>query len=98
MIYVIATVRIRPDALEAYAGIAHPAVAAARGEPGCIRFDLGASLTDPQALIFIQQWESREAFDAHFDAPHTAAFREAIKPLVTDAVVEIIHPKQVEAL
>ena len=98
MIYVIATVHIRPDALEAYATLAQPLIAAARHEPGCIRYDLGASLTDPQSLIFLQQWQTREALTVHIGSPHAVAFREAIKPFITDATLEIIHPERVEVM
>ena len=98
MIYVIATVRIRPDALEIYATLAQPVIAAARQEPGCIRYELGASLTDPQTLIFVSQWQTREQLTGHLGAPHMIAFREATKPYMADIGIEIVHSERVEVL
>lgn len=98
MIYVIATVRIRPDALEAYATLAQPCIAATRREPGCLLYDLDASTTDPETLIFLQKWETREALTAHLNAPHVALFRETIKPYVVGSSVEIVHADHVEVM
>ncbi|GLQ53533.1 putative quinol monooxygenase [Devosia nitrariae] len=98
MIYVIATIRIRPDALEAYATLAQPCIAATRREAGCLLYDLDASTTDPETLVFVQKWESREALADHLNAPHVVAFREAIKPYVIEAQVEIVHPDRVEVM
>lgn len=98
MIYVVATVRIHPGTLEPFVETAYPAIETTRREAGCILYDLHASVTDPYRLVFIEQWETREAFNAHLEAPHMLALREANKPFVADAKVEIIHPDRVEVL
>lgn len=98
MIHVIADIRIKPGMLEEFAAIAQPFVALSRQEPGCRRYDLSASITDPESLVFVEQWESREALEAHLASPHLTAFREARRPFLVAAHVEIIHPDRVEVL
>lgn len=98
MIYVIADVRIRPGTLEAFAAIAQSCITLSRQEPGCRRYDLHASITDPEGLVFVAQWESREALDAHYATPHLAEFQEANKAFVVASRVEVIHPGEVERL
>lgn len=98
MIHVIADIRIRPGLLEEFAAIAQPCIAASRREPGCRRYDLNASITDPDALVFVEQWESREAFEAHRTTAHHAAFSQANKPFIVASQVSIIHPDKVEVI
>ena len=71
---------------------------ATRREPGCILYDLHASVTDPERVVFIEQWQSRDAFEAHLKTAHLAAFGAASKPYVVSAKVEVIHPDHVETL
>jgi quinol monooxygenase YgiN len=96
MIYVIATLKIRPGTLEALANLAQPLIAGTRAEAGCLLYDFNASITDPETAVFIEKWESREALEAHFNTPHIAIWREANKAYVLSAKVEIIHPDRIE--
>jgi len=98
VIYVVATLEIRPDTLEALVDVARPLLEGTRNEPGCRRYDLHASVTDPSRVVFVEEWESREHLEAHFGTPHIAAWRQASKPFVVSARVEIIHPDRVEAI
>lgn len=98
MIYLVARIHIKPGALEAFAAIAQPCIEATRREPGCVHYDLHASITDPETVVFVEQWESREALDAHFRTPHLAAFRKASREHVVTSRVEVIHPEHVEVL
>lgn len=98
MIYVAATFRIRPGTIEAFVAAAYTAIDTARREPGCLLYDLHASVTDPDRLVCLEQWDSRETFDRHLAAPHIATFSEAIKPYVLSTRVEIIHPDHVDTI
>lgn len=98
MIVVIATLALKPGMLESFAEAAIPAIAAARQEPGCQLFDLHASVTDPERMVFIERWDDRAAFDAHSNTPHLAAFRTASAPLVQSIKIEIMQPDSVEVM
>ena len=98
MIYLLAHLTAlpgnHPDLMEA----AKAMIAATRDEPGCIRYDLNVSVTDPQSMIFVEQWESREALTAHFAMPHMKVWQKASEGYFTDVKLELIHPEKVEML
>lgn len=98
MIYVVATFRIRPGALEPFVDAAYLLIDAARQEPGCLYYDLHASLTDPDRMLCYEQWSDRAAFDQHFATPYRASFIGATKDLVLSSRTEIIDPQHVETL
>ena len=98
MIHVVVTFRIRPGALEPFVEAAYILIDAARQEPGCLYYDLHASLTDPDRMLCYEQWTDRAAFDRHFTAPHRATFAGATRDFVLSSKVEIIHPERVETL
>lgn len=98
MIYVVATFTIRPGTLEPFVEAAYAAIAAARQEAGCLLFDLHASVTDPERVVFLEQWESREALDAHICSAYVAAFGLANRSYVVTNRIEVIHPQTVEVL
>jgi len=98
VIYVVATFRIRPGALEPFVEAAYQLIDAARREPGCIYYDLHASVTDPDRLMCYEQWTDRGAFDRHLATPALATFSTAIEPLVQSSRAEVIHPERVETL
>ena len=77
MIYVIATLRVRPEKLSECLAAARVVIAATRKEDGCIFYDLHQSVTDPDQLVFVERWTSTEALGRHFQAPHMTVWRAA---------------------
>ncbi|WDR03864.1 putative quinol monooxygenase [Devosia algicola] len=98
MIYVVATLQIELGALEPFVDAACPCIEATRAEPGCVHYDLCASVTDPERVVFIERWESREALNTHLASPHMLAFKAASKPFVRASKIEIVHSEQVEKI
>lgn len=96
MIRVIAMLKIRPGTLEALAGTAWPLIEHARSEPGCRYYDLNASITDPETMTFIEDWDTREAFDRHLNTPHVAHWREASKAYVLSSRIEVIDAARID--
>lgn len=98
MIYVIATLTIRPGSQADVVAAATPCIHGTRQEAGCKRYDLLADVLDETRLTFVEVWESREALQAHFTAPHLLEWRAARAPYVVLATVEIVHADKVETL
>ena len=96
MIYVVATLTIKPGSLDAIVPAARACIAETVKEKGCISYDLHASLTEPETLVFVERWETREDLTAHSKRPHLAAWREASTPHLLSRRIEIIHPQKVE--
>jgi quinol monooxygenase YgiN len=52
-----------------------------RREPGCIRYDLLRSLKGAQYVefVFVEEWASEEALDAHGQSEHLMGLRDRIR-------------------
>ena len=50
-----------------------------RKENGCIRYDYYYSEKDPNEILLIEEWESKEHQQIHIEQPHMARLRE-LKP------------------
>lgn len=98
MIHVIATLKIRSGTRDDVAAAALPCVEATRKEAGCRRYDLTSNVLDPTELVFVEEWDSREALEAHFNTSHIKAWREAGRPFIESAVVQIVHADRIERL
>ena len=98
MIYVLATIKTEAGQASNLIAGAAPCIAATRSEDGCISYDYVQDTSDPDTVIVVERWTSRETLEAHMHTPHLAAWRLARKPLVTSTKVEIIHAAKVETL
>ena len=98
MIYVLATIKTQPGKASALIAGAAPCIAATRSEEGCLSYDYVQDTSDPDVVMVVERWTSRETLEAHFHTAHLAAWRVARKPLVISTKVEIIHAAKVETL
>ena len=59
------------------------ALRASRTEPGCLRFDVYQSETEPRRFTLVEHWASDAALDAHRQATaYTTIYKPRIMPLV----------------
>lgn len=96
MIYVIAEVRVKPGTIDKAIAAARLSVAETVKEDGCISYDMHQSVTDPQRLVLVERWESREALTRHFDTPHFKAWRAAGPEFVAERKAEVITPEKID--
>ena len=54
-----------------------------QAEDGCLQYDLHQDNEAPESFLFFENWESRELWQAHMNAPHLAAYVAA-----TDGAIE----------
>jgi quinol monooxygenase YgiN len=62
-----------------------------RAEPGCLRFEVYHSQSDPKVFLLIERWETSESLDVHRTAK---AYTEIYKPRVIPKVTRSPHPSQ----
>jgi len=98
MIYLIATLKIKPGSLPAIKQAVMDCIHGTRNEPGCISYDLHHSVTDENTLVFVERWKDRAALDNHFTEPHFLAWREAGSPFFESRTIEVITPEKVDEL
>ena len=98
MIYVIATITIKPGSAASVFEAADPCVKATRKETGCISYDLTQSMHDENTLIFVERWESYDNLKNHFNEPHMLLWREKGAEFILDRNIEIINPESIKQL
>lgn len=59
------------DALAAFGEVSVPTHA----EAGCVAYALHRAVSDPDQIVLVERWASREALDEHLASEHLARFR-----------------------
>lgn len=78
MLVIAGHVRLATDKREAAIAAAREMMEATRREAGCTHYIISADVADPGLFHIFEEWESEEALDAHFRAPHMATFTRAM--------------------
>lgn len=78
MIVVTGRIVVKEGALKKLRPVMEAMIAASRAEAGCIEYYYGPELTDPNAFLVLEKWDSWENLDAHFEKPHLRAWRAAL--------------------
>ena len=60
---------------------------AIRAEEGCLKYDYYLSEKDPNELLLIEQWESKEHQQIHIQQPHMAKLRSFKDDYITNTVL-----------
>ena len=94
----LAHLKVKPGTRDACMQAAKPCITATQAEKGCISYELFASSTDPEGLVFVERWDTREALTAHMKAPHLKAWREAGSAFIVSRKIEIIKSESVETM
>jgi quinol monooxygenase YgiN len=102
MIFVIATVEVKPGKREAFLAEFNKNVSNVRAEIGCLEYGATVDLrTDIKAQIpfresvvtIVEKWESLPALQAHLAAPHMTTYRQRVKDCVVGTTLQILEPK-----
>ena len=52
-------------------------------EAGCLRYDYFQGSRDPNFVVFVEEWASKEALDTHFEQDAFKTFFGTIEPFLT---------------
>ena len=64
-----------------------------RQEPGCERFEVYHSQSDPRVFLLCERWESQQALDAHRLAEaYTEIYQPKVRPPVERVTPASTHP------
>lgn len=55
-----------------------------RAEKGCITYVLHKNNERPAHFLFYEEWETRDLWRAHMEAPHLASYMKATEGFVAD--------------
>lgn len=89
---ILAHVHAQPDQVEGVRAQLEGLVGPTRAEAGCIQYDLHQDDQDPAHFVFYENWESREAWQAHMQSEHIAQWRAfAAEAVAHSALHEMSH-------
>ena len=60
---------------------------AIRAEDGCIKYDYYLSEKDPNELLLVEQWESKQHQQVHIAQPHMATLRTFKDDYITNTLL-----------
>ena len=80
---IVANIQAKADRIELVKAELQKLIETTRAEDGCLQYDLHQDNQDPAHFLFYENWENRELWQSHMNAPHIAAYAAA-----TDGAVE----------
>lgn len=96
---IVAHIRLPVENLPAARAAIAPLVKDTLAEEGCIQYAFAEDVAEPGLLRISEIWASREALDAHMQAPHFADWRVAAGSLgITERKVNIFTVSAEETL
>lgn len=81
---IVASIRANPDQIDLVKAELEKLIDTTRSEDGCINYDLHQDNGNPAHFMFYENWESRELWQSHMNAPHLAAYMEATEGAVAE--------------
>ncbi|MEM6427630.1 MAG: putative quinol monooxygenase [Deinococcota bacterium] len=89
---IVANIHAHPDKLELVKAELRKLIPTTLAEDGCLQYDLHQDNDTPTHFMFYENWESRELWQAHMNAPHLAAYAKATEGAVTEVVINEMSP------
>ena len=71
-----------PDKIDRVKAELEKLIPITRAEAGCLQYDLHQDNENPAYFMFYENWESRELWQTHMNAPHLAAYMAATEGAV----------------
>jgi quinol monooxygenase YgiN len=79
----VATLTVKPEAVEDFIKTINDLVAPTLSEEGCIDYEFHRSNQDLNEFVLIEHWRSQRDLDAHFAQPYTAAALDRFPQLLS---------------
>jgi quinol monooxygenase YgiN len=79
---VVVHMMFRKGDTEAAIDAFRPAIARSQEEPGCLKYAIHRDVDDPDVLVIVEQWESRDAQEEHLRQPHIQELNQTVAPLM----------------
>jgi quinol monooxygenase YgiN len=99
MLIVTGSLVARQDTFEELRAHALEHVRRSRGEPGCRSHAVHVDCENPLRLVFVEEWESREALLTHFAVPESRAFVKSARTLAAEvSPIGIFDAARIEKL
>ena len=81
---IVANIQANPDKIDLVKAELEKLIPITRAEKGCMQYDLHQDNENPAHFLFYENWESRELWRTHMNAPHLAAYAEATEGAIAE--------------
>jgi quinol monooxygenase YgiN len=81
---IVANIKANPDQIDLVKAELEKLIDITRAEDGCINYDLHQDNDNSAHFMFYENWESRELWQTHMNAPHLAAYMAATEGAVAE--------------
>lgn len=81
---IVANIKAHPNKIDLVKSELLKLIETTRAEKGCINYDLHQDNENPAHFMFYENWESRDLWQTHMNAPHLAAYMVATEGAVSD--------------
>jgi len=81
---IVANIHANPEKIDLVKAELEKLIPITRAEAGCLQYDLHQDNENPAHFMFYENWESREPWQAHMNAPHLAAYKKATEGAVAE--------------
>jgi quinol monooxygenase YgiN len=100
MICVIASIKVREGARDAFLRIFNENVPKVKAVAGCLEYfptldvatGLPVQVGDERVVTIIEKWQSVAALHEHLAAPHMLQYKEMVKDLVEEVSLKVLEP------
>lgn len=79
---IVANIHAKSDKVDLVKAELEKLIPITRMEKGCIQYDLHQDNENPAHFLFYENWESRELWQEHMNAPHLSAYLTATEGAV----------------
>jgi quinol monooxygenase YgiN len=86
----VTTMHARAGGGDALRGALTAVTGPSRDEPGCLSYEVGRSVEDPETFVIAAVWASPAALEAHTGLDHAAAFRAATAEVLAEPFATVV--------
>ncbi|MEY8118422.1 putative quinol monooxygenase [Falsihalocynthiibacter sp. BN13B15] len=84
---IVANIKANPDQVELVKAELLKLIDATRAEAGCVNYDLHQDNENPSHFMFYENWDTRELWQTHLNAPHIGAYKKATDGAVAEFIL-----------
>ena len=89
---IVANIYTNPSQVDLVKAELEKLIPITRAEKGCIQYDLHQDNDNPAHFVFYENWESRELWQTHMNAPHLAGYMQSTDGAVMEFTLsEMTH-------
>jgi quinol monooxygenase YgiN len=81
---IVANICANPDKVDLVKAELEKLIPTTLKEEGCLQYDLHQDNENPARFLFYENWESRELWQTHMNAPHLAEYLKATEGAIAE--------------